>query len=61
MANENNPQKVQEELQKKNLNQSEKKLTFDPTTGELVVKNFTDAQKADEVVVDQIYKDGFFI
>ena len=60
MANEKDPKKVQEELEKKNVNQSEKKLTFDPTTGELIVKNFSDAQKPDEVVVDQIYKDGFF-
>jgi hypothetical protein len=60
MANENDPRKVQEELEKKNNNQSEKKLTFDPTTGELIIKNSTDSQKPDEVVVDQIYKDGFF-
>ena len=60
MPNETDPKKVQEELEKKNLGQSEKKLTFDPTTGELIVKNILDAQKPDEVVVDQIYKDGFF-
>lgn len=60
MPNEKDPKKVQDELEKKNINQSEKKLTFDPTTGELIVKNFSDTQKPDEVVVDQIYKDGFF-
>lgn len=60
MPNEKTPERVQEELQKKNLGQSEKKLTFDPTTGELILKNVSDAQKPDEVVVDQIYKDGFF-
>ena len=61
MPNEKDPNKVQEELAKKNNNQSEKKLTFDPTTGELIIKNPEDSQKPDEVVVDQIYKDGFFI
>jgi hypothetical protein len=61
MPNEIDPKKVQEELTKKNTNQSSKKLTFDPTTGELVVKNQEEAQKPNEVVVDQIYKDGFFI
>ena len=60
MPNEKDPQKVQEELTKKNVSQSEKKLTFDPTTGELIIKNPEDYQKPDEVVVDQIYKDGFF-
>ncbi len=60
MPNEKDPKKVQEELAKKNLNQSEKKLTFDPTTGELIVKSMDEAQKPNEVVVDQIYKDGFF-
>lgn len=60
MPNEKDPQKVQEELAKKNINQSEKQLTFDPTTGELIIKSPGDATKPDEVVVDQIYKDGFF-
>lgn len=61
MPNEKDPQKVQDELAKKNAGQSEKKLTFDPTTGELIIKNIGDAEKPDEVVVDQIYKDGFFL
>ena len=60
MPNETDPRKIQEELEKKNLGQSEKKLTFDPETGELIVKSIYDSQKPDEVVVDQIYKDGFF-
>jgi hypothetical protein len=60
MPNEKDPKKVQDELAKKNVDQSEKKLTFDPTTGELIIKNPEDAQKPDEVVIDQIYKDGFF-
>jgi hypothetical protein len=61
MPNEKDPKKVQEELAKKNLNQSEKKLTFDPSTGELIIKSSDDiSQKPGEVVVDQIYKDGFF-
>ena len=58
---ENDPKKVREELAKKNVDQSEKKLTFDPTTGELIIKSdYETAQKPGEVVVDQIYKDGFF-
>jgi len=61
MSEERDPRKVQDELAKKNYNQSEKKLTFDPTTGELVIKSAGDAQQPNEVVVDQIYKDGFFI
>jgi hypothetical protein len=60
MANEKDPKKVQEELVNKNKNQSSKKLTFDPTTGELIIKDIEDTQSNDEVVVDQIYKDGFF-
>jgi hypothetical protein len=61
MPNESDPKKVQEELAKKNFNQSEKKLTFDPTTGELIIKSENDSTvKPGEVVVDQIYKDGFF-
>lgn len=61
MSEEKNPQKVQEELAKKNANQSVKKLSFDPATGELIVKSTTEtSQQPDEVVVDQIYKDGFF-
>ena len=55
------PKKVQEELAKKNAQQSEKKLTFDPTTGELIIKNPDDtSERPSEIVVDQIYKDGFF-
>ncbi len=61
MSTEKDPRKVREELAKKNLDQSEKKLAFDPTTGELIVKGANDAQNSDEVVVDTIYKDGFFI
>ena len=62
MATENDPKKIREELAKKNLDQSEKKLAFDPTTGELIIKSVSDtSQKPGEVVVDQIYKDGFFI
>ena len=55
------PKKVLEEMAKKNADQSEKKLTFDPTTGELIIKNPEDSShKPNEIVVDQIYKDGFF-
>jgi len=58
---EKDPKKVLEELAKKNAEQSEKKLTFDPETGELIIKNPEDqANKPNEIVVDQIYKDGFF-
>jgi hypothetical protein len=60
MSQEKDPRKVQEELARKNANQSAKKLTFDPTTGELIVKSSADPQQPNEVVVDQIYKDGFF-
>jgi len=61
MAIENNPKIIREELAKKNIDQSEKKLTFDPTTGELIIKSENDtAVRPGEVVVDQIYKDGFF-
>ena len=60
MPSEKDSKKVQDELAKKNANKSEKKLTFDPTTGELVIKNPTESDKANEIVVDQIYKDGFF-
>jgi len=61
MAKEKDPKKVLEELAKKNAEQSEKKLTFDPETGELIIKNPEDAtHKPNEIVVDQIYKDGFF-
>jgi hypothetical protein len=60
MAN-TNPQQVQSELAKKNKEESSKKLTFDPVTGELILKNsFEQETRPDEVVVDQIYKDGFF-
>ena len=62
MSAEKDPTKVQNELAKKNVDQSVKKLSFDPTTGELIVKSSEDTtQQPDEVVVDQIYKDGFFI
>lgn len=55
------PKKVLEEMARKNAEQSEKKLTFDPETGELIVKNPEDSsEKPNEIVVDQIYKDGFF-
>ncbi len=61
MSNEKDAQKVREELAKKNINQSEKKLSFDPATGELIIKSVDEtSQKPGEVVVDQIYKDGFF-
>lgn len=62
MANDNDPRNVQDELARMNNNNSSKKLAFDPLTGELVVKNSeNDAkQSPNEVVVDQIYKDGFF-
>jgi hypothetical protein len=56
------PKAVQDELARKNVDISEKKLTFDPATGELVVKSASEvAQSPGEVVVDQIYKDGFFL
>jgi hypothetical protein len=61
MASEKDPVKVQRELAEKNLNQSQKKLTFDPETGELIVKGPADYEKPGEVVIDQIYKDGFFV
>lgn len=35
----------------------EKKLAFDPVDGSLII---TDNPKKGEIVVDQIYKDGFF-
>lgn len=61
MQDNTNPKQVQEELAKKNREASAKKLTFDPVTGELILKNPTDQEtKPNEVVVDQIYKDGFF-
>jgi hypothetical protein len=61
MPDNTNPNQVQEELAKKNREASSKKLTFDPATGELILKNPTDLEnKPNEVVVDQIYKDGFF-
>jgi hypothetical protein len=61
MSQEKDPNRVQDELARKNANQSTKQLTFDPTTGELIVKSADEAPKPNEVVVDQIYKDGFFI
>jgi hypothetical protein len=61
MPDNTNPNQVQEELAKKNRETSTKKLTFDPVTGELILKSPTDQEtKPNEVVVDQIYKDGFF-
>jgi len=60
MAN-NDPKSIREELAKKNVDSSAKKLSFDPETGELILKSTYDVtSKPDEVVVDQIYKDGFF-
>lgn len=62
MAENKNPQDIQDELARKNTNSSSKKLTFDPETGELIMKEHYDSDtKPNEVVVDQIYKDGFFI
>jgi len=61
MAESKNPNQIQEELAKKNNATSVKKLTFDPLTGELIMKDPTDPDyRQNEVVVDQIYKDGFF-
>ena len=61
MSKEQDPKKVLEEMARKNAEQSEKKLTFDPATGELIIKNPDDtSQKPNEIVVEQIYKDGFF-
>ena len=61
MTKQKDPKNVQDELAKKNAEQSEKKLTFDPTTGELIIKNPDDTtERPNEIVVDQIYKDGFF-
>ncbi len=58
---EKTPQQIRDELARKNADKSEKKLTFDPTTGELIIKTEYEAtQKPGDVVVDQIYKDGFF-
>jgi len=61
MSKEKDPIKVQDELARKNSNQSMKQLAFDPATGELIVKTSEEPQNLNEVVVDQIYKDGFFI
>jgi hypothetical protein len=62
MAIEKDSKAIREELAKKNVDQSAKKLTFDPNTGELIIKSeFEATQKPGEVVVDQIYKDGFFL
>jgi hypothetical protein len=56
------PKSIRDEMAKKNVDLSEKKLAFDPTTGELILKNsYETTEKPDEVVVDQIYKDGFFL
>jgi hypothetical protein len=54
------PKSLQEELAKKTTDRSEKKLAFDPTTGELILKSEHESAGPGEVVVDQIYKDGFF-
>jgi hypothetical protein len=55
------PKQVQDELARKNTNSSTKKLTFDPISGELILKSPMDTEnRPNEVVVDQIYKDGFF-
>lgn len=61
MSKEKDPKDVFEEMAKKNVEQSEKKLTFDPETGELIIKHDDESpRKPNEIVVDQIYKDGFF-
>lgn len=61
MPDNTNPNQVQEELARKNRETSTKKLTFDSVTGELILKNPSEQEtKPNEVVVDQIYKDGFF-
>lgn len=61
MPDNKNPKDIQEELAKKNKDASAKKLTFDPETGELILKpQNEETTKQNEVVVDQIYKDGFF-
>ncbi|GIV35155.1 MAG: hypothetical protein KatS3mg031_2690 [Chitinophagales bacterium] len=61
MTKESDPKKVAEEMAKKNSDSSQKKLTFDPTTGELIIKPAEDETlKPNEIIVDQIYKDGFF-
>lgn len=55
------PKTIREELAKKNVDQSAKKLAFDPATGELIVRTDTEVgQRPGEIVVDQIYRDGFF-
>lgn len=62
MPQNTDPKQVQDELARKNTNSSVKKLTFDPATGELILKSPTETEnRPNEVVVDQIYKDGFFI
>lgn len=61
MPENTNPHNVQEELARKNENSSVKKLMFDPNTGELIVQKPTEQNTTpNAVVVDQIYKDGFF-
>jgi len=58
---EKDPKVIQDELSKKKDDKSEKILTFDPTTGELVIKKPDEEEDSNNaVVVDQIYKDGFF-
>ena len=52
--------KKSRKIEKKLLSE-ERKLTFDPVTGELILKkSYKQETRPDEVVVDQIYKDGFF-
>lgn len=52
--------KIEKKLSAEERQIVSKKLTFDPITGELVLKNlYEQEKKPDEVVVDQIYKDGF--
>ncbi len=49
---------LHDELAKMKHDLSIKKLVFDSTDGALIVKD--DTQKSDEIIVDQIYKTGFF-
>lgn len=58
----NKPDDIRNELveKKHEAQPSEKRLAFDFKTGELVLKQPDEPQRGDEVVVDQIYRDGFF-
>lgn len=49
--------KVQDLLVVKKLGLTDKKLSFDHDTGELIV---SEDPNPNSIVVDQIYKDGFF-